>query len=97
MWRVWQPIFRWPYLCPVSFADPLGLVVVMPRAYQPVTFEEVVAATPDWYPDPTCETKPEDFGRIGGQVLALDYGLPYADTVAERRAYYEKKTGTQWH
>jgi hypothetical protein len=62
----------------------------MPRAAQPVTFEEVVAATPDYYPDTTSETKPADFGRIGNRVLAVDYGLPYADMVAERRAYYRR-------
>jgi hypothetical protein len=90
MWRIWRPVFGWTNLCPVTFADPLGLLVVMPRAAQPVTFEEVVAATPDCYPDTTCETKPEDFGRLGDRVVALDYGLPDADMVCERRAYYRR-------
>jgi hypothetical protein len=63
----------------------------MPRAAQPVTFEDVIAATPDYYPDTTSETKPADFGRVGNRVLALDYGLPYADMVTERRAYYQSK------
>jgi hypothetical protein len=53
-----------------------------------VTFEEVVTGTPDYYPDITSEAKPEDFGRVGELVLALDYGLPDADMVCERRAYY---------
>jgi hypothetical protein len=88
MWRTWRPIFGWENLCPVTFADPLGLFVIMPRATPPVTFEDVAAATPDYYPDITSETKPEDFGRVGDQVLALDYGLSDADLVAERRAYY---------
>ena len=91
MWLRWRPLFGWENLCPVAFADPLGFFVLMPRAAQPVTFEQVVAATPDYYPDITAETKPEDFGRIAGQVVALDYGLPSADLVRERRGYY------QWH
>lgn len=88
MWRIWRPIFRWKNLCPIKYADPLGVLVVMPRAAQPVTPEDVVAATPDYYPETTSETKPEDFGRLGGCVVALDYGLPDADMVRERRAYY---------
>jgi hypothetical protein len=88
MWQTWRSLFGWENLCPVSFADPLGLFIVMPRAAQPVTFEDVVAATPDYYPDITSETKPEDFGRVGNRVLALDYGLPDAQMVADRRAYY---------
>jgi hypothetical protein len=91
MWRTWRPVFGWKNLCPVIFADPLGLVVVMPRAMQPVTADEVDAETPDSYPDTTSETKPDDFGRVEGRLLALDYGLPYADMVAERRAYYRGK------
>jgi hypothetical protein len=88
MWGKWRPIFGWENLCPVVVADRFGLVVVMRRAVQPVTFQDVVAATPDYYPEPTYETKPEDFGRLNGRVLALDYGLPTADMVKDRRAYY---------
>lgn len=92
MWRTWRPIFGWENLCPVCFADPLGLLVVMPRAQQPVTFADVVAATShNYYPDVASETKCDDFGRVENRVLILDYGLPYADIVAERRAYYASK------
>jgi hypothetical protein len=66
------------------------LVVVMPRAVQPVTEAELDAADPDHYPDITAESKPEDFGRMDGRVVALDYGLPYADMVRERRAHFRK-------
>lgn len=92
MWRIWRPIFGWGNLCPIKFADPLRVCVVMPRATQPVTFQDVVAATPDYYPDITSETKPEDFGRVGNRILALDCGLPDADMVAERRAYYTSRS-----
>jgi len=88
MWRKWRPLFGWENLCPIKFADPFGLFVIMPRATQPVTFDDVVAARPAYYPDITSETKPADFGRLGNRVVALDYGLPNADTVAEQRAYY---------
>jgi hypothetical protein len=93
MWRTWRKKFDWGYLCPVLFADPLGLVVVMPRAEQPVTYEEVVAATPDCYPDVTSEFKCEDFGRVNGRVLALDYGLPDAGMVREARTRYVRSEG----
>jgi hypothetical protein len=88
MWQVWRPIFHWSNLCPVLASDPLGLVVVMPRAFQPVSREEVEAADPDDYPSITAETKPDDYGRIGTKVFALDYGLPDKKMTGERRAYY---------
>jgi hypothetical protein len=94
MWRTWRRVFGWHNLCPILFADPFGLVVVMPRAAQPVTLEEMVEATPDYYPDITSETKPADFGRVGDRVLALDYGLPDADMVLERRAYYRSRAAS---
>ena len=88
MWFCWRPLFRWRTLCPVIWADPLGLLVIMPRASQPVPQEEVDALL-EYYPDITAETKHEDFGAIQGQIVALDYGLPFADVVRERRNYYE--------
>ena len=88
MWYRWLPLFGWESLCPILFADPLGLVVVMPRAQQPVTLEEIQAATPVYFPEPTYETKAEAFGLVNGRVLALDYGLPWRDTVSKMRAYY---------
>ena len=90
MWRKWRPKFGWENLCPVLFADPLGLVVVMPLAIQPVTSDEVDEASGDYYPDVDAETKPEDYGRLGTRVVVLDYGLPDDDMVRKRRAYYEK-------
>ena len=91
MWQKWRPIFGWENLCPIKFADPFGLVVVMPRAEQPVSFDDVLAATPDYYPDITAETKPEDYGRVEQRIVALDYGLPDADMISERRIYYSSK------
>jgi hypothetical protein len=64
------------------------LVVVMPRAEQPVTDDEIRTATPLYFPEPTYKYKPEDFGRVNGSMLALDYGLPSRDTVSEARHYY---------
>ncbi|MDE2137026.1 MAG: hypothetical protein KGJ68_06280 [Gammaproteobacteria bacterium] len=89
MWRVWRLKFaKWECLCPVLLADPFGLVVVMPRASTGPTAEEIERAKPDHYPDITCEWKPEDCGLLDGRLVALDYGLPWADSVRERRAYY---------
>jgi hypothetical protein len=88
MWRVWRPVFGWENLCPVLFADPFGVFVVMPRA-QPIITDDV--AHRDYYPDITAEAKREDYGIVGDQVLALDYGLWDADAIAERRSYYSSK------
>lgn len=62
----------------------------MPRAEQPVTFEDVKKATPDFYPEFVVETKCEDFGRVAGSVVALDYGLWDAEDVANRREKFKK-------
>jgi hypothetical protein len=60
----------------------------LPRALQPVSLAEIEAADPDDYPGITAETKPEDYGRIGTQIFALDYGLPDEKMTGDRRAYY---------
>jgi hypothetical protein len=91
MWQRWRPIFGWRHLCPVLRADSLGLLVLMPRARTPVTFAEVAAERPnDDYPEATDEpTKPDDYGRIDGQLVALDYGLFAAEALHNQREYYE--------
>jgi hypothetical protein len=88
MWYVWRLKYRWENLCPILFADPLGFFVVMKRAAQPVTREGKDAADPDYHPNITAEAKPEDWGRLGELIVAVDYGLPDQDMVDEQRAYY---------
>lgn len=92
MWRVWRPKFRWQHLCPIICADPLGFVVVMPRA-EPVTQEEVDREMPDYYPAINAECKAADHGRVGGQLLILDYGLPDLEMVRVQRANYGRQNG----
>ena len=87
MWHKWRPIFGWRTLCPIYFSDPLGLIVVMPRATQPVSQEDV-DALPDYHPTITAELKADDYGLLLDNVLALDYGLPDKDMVQQRRDYY---------
>ena len=89
MWKNWQPKFKWATLCPVYLADPAGFIVIMPRAQQPVTREEV-EAMPDYYPMITSEPKVENYGRLGLRVVALDYGLSDKQSVLERRQYYSQ-------
>jgi hypothetical protein len=90
MWRLWRIKYGWENLCPVLFADSFGLMVIMSRA-APVSWNEVQAENPDYYPSPTDEySKPEDYGRLHGRIVAVDYGLPDEDLVKERRAYYTK-------
>jgi hypothetical protein len=94
MWFHWRPLFKWRTLCPIHFADPLGVLVVMPKAIQPVA-DSAVKALPDYYPGVTAELKSDDYGYVGGQLVALDYGLPYADSVRERRTYYQGFNGRE--
>lgn len=90
IWQLWRPIFGWQNICPVLASDPWGLVIVMPRAEQPVMFEDVKKATPDCCPEFVVETKCEDFGRVAGSVVALDYGLWDAEEVAKHREKFRK-------
>ena len=90
MWSKWRRRFGWANLCPVLCADPFGLVVVMRRAIQPITLEEVVTADRDYYPDIDVEYKPENWGRLRDRVVCVDYGKPYKTDVAERRNYLSK-------
>jgi len=92
LWFKWRKVFGWQTLCPIHFADPAGLLVLMPRAEQPVTQAEV-ESLPDYYPAHTAEYKAEDHGRLHGSVVAVDYGLGFADTVLEKRSYYAKFRG----
>jgi hypothetical protein len=88
-WRTWRPRFKWQNLCPIWFADPLGCVVIMARA-SAVTFDEIVAADRDDYPDINVEYKPDNWGRLRGRVVCFDYGLSDEASVQERRAYLGK-------
>lgn len=91
VWRVWRPHFDWSHLCPVIASDPLGLVVLMPRASQPVTQAEVDAADVG-QPGCDAECKPDDWGRLSGRVVAVDYGLGDEAQAASRRAYYREQS-----
>lgn len=92
MWFSWRPRFLWKTLCPIYYADPFGLMVVMPRVVQPVP-QEQVDAMPDYYPNITSETKHDDFGMLGGNIVAIDYGLPFKDAVRKQRMYYQGFSG----
>jgi hypothetical protein len=65
----------WPELCPVLWAMPGGLLIVMPRA----------APLPRWYMVDfyrldrgayvlPVELKHDSFGLLNGRVVAIDYG-----------------------
>ena len=71
MWHIWRPHFPcWTNLCPIAFADRFGFLVVMLRANQPVTIDEIDTDTPDCYPDIHVEfDKIENFGRLDGRIL----------------------------
>ena len=88
MWRIWRLRFAWTSLRPVLFADALGFVVIMPYASEPATPDEAVAVDDVERVPTTAEGKPEDYRRLRGRVVAIDYGLASGAAVRERRAYY---------
>lgn len=73
MWRTWKPYFGWNTLCPVLFADPAGVLLVMARAEQPISQAEV-ESLPDAYPGITAETKPQNYGRHAASSWPLTTG-----------------------
>lgn len=91
MWTIWRPIFGWENLCPVITSVLSGFIVIMRRADQPVSFIDIEQADCDYYPDIEVEYKPENWGKVGGKVVCLDYGIEEMDLVNERRAYLESK------
>jgi hypothetical protein len=95
-WRTWSLRFDgWRnVLAPVLWADRWGWLVVMSRT-ESVSEEvlEAVAWAQDSYPEPPCEFKAEDWGRLpDGRIVAHDYAQPAlaAEAEAERREYLSK-------
>ena len=61
-------------LCPVLFADPLGFVCVMRRAYQPRNMRlKHLLPYFDKFPPPV-DFGPNNFGFLGRKLVLLDYG-----------------------
>jgi hypothetical protein len=67
----------WPELCPVLFADPLGLIVIMPRAVPLTSWDELPYVEgfvhKEDYSLPV-EIKLDSFGWLKGKIVAIDYG-----------------------
>ena len=68
-------------LCPVTYAAPGGMFIIMPRCKE-VTDEEFIAEIPSSWAviddDPgrelPVEMKSCSFGRLNGRIVAVDYG-----------------------
>jgi hypothetical protein len=71
-------------LCPVVWSAPSGWLLVM-RAAEPLSSEEGETFIPppwDYVPHTDgCpwESKPEDWGRLQGKLVAVDYSAPALD------------------
>ncbi len=87
----WQPRFQWETLCPIKFADCLGLIVIMPAAGA-VASEDEMQELDDAYTKEfsiiTSEGKPDDYRWLNGRLVVVDYGLACAADVREQRAKY---------
>jgi hypothetical protein len=95
VWFKWRPTFTWGNLCPIKFADPWGCIVIMRRA-APTAIEEIDAADIDFYPNIDVEfDKAENFGRLDGAVVAVDYGLFDESAVHERQEYLAMKAAAK--
>ena len=92
MWFRWRPKFKWDQLCPVLFADPLGIVVVMPRAApaDPSAVSAAIERDGNSDPLPTSELRPEGYGMVQGRVVCFDYGLADPDMIRDKRDYYAR-------
>ena len=94
VWVVWRPIFSWKHLCPVIALDPFGIFLLMYKAEQPVSQEEIDEADDEVYPNIEIECKPENWGRIKNKIVCLDYGIETKELVDKQREYLEsKRTG----
>ncbi len=93
IWNIWRPVFGWEHLCPIIISAPSSLFIVMRKAYQPVSFAEVQEADDcyDYYPDVPMEYKAENWGKVDGKVVCLDYGIDDEDSIINERAYLESK------
>src|SRR5690349_17829438 len=64
-------------LCPVRFALPYGLLVIMPRC-EPVSdgflLDEEIAIWASGEQLLPVELKTDSFGRLNGKLVAVDYG-----------------------
>jgi hypothetical protein len=96
MWTVWRQEFGWPHLCPVVWGDPDGHILVMQRAKQDVTFDEIRAFEDAWLDSqlahlPSAEPKPEDWGHLAdGRLVVCDYGYACdneAEILRQREEY----------
>lgn len=67
--RVWWRLTRDPRLCPVRFAFPLGVCVVMERAMPHTGAVEDTAF--DGLP---YDPRPDNVGELAGRVVLIDYG-----------------------
>lgn len=82
--RYWSQ-FNCHQLCPVLFADPVGLLVVMPRCEQvePKFGNSAIACPVEflwwerWGTEGArvpVENVAENFGYLGGRLVSFDYG-----------------------
>ena len=77
-----KDVYGWAYrkvdLCPVRFAFPLGLLVVMPRVRVMTDAEFLKFDYQEWSERAgryiTVEDKESSFGWLDGRVVAIDYG-----------------------
>ena len=72
--RQWSQLGK-DCLCPVLFADPFGLLVVMPRLLDPP--RQVCPVEVLWFQEvanvPT-DRNPSNFGWVDGRMVLWDYG-----------------------
>lgn len=66
-----------PFVCPILWAAPLGLAIVMPRVgiiERDLTDPEHAHFFPLCFP--LVEHKPDSFGYFGNRLVAVDFGAP---------------------
>src|SRR3954452_23414700 len=64
--------------CPVRLYIPGGFLNVMPRC-EPLNdadWREFAGCLPAFAGGLEVEQKPDSFGKVGGRIVAVDYGIP---------------------
>ncbi len=93
-WKLWNEVQFTPWahwFAPCRRISPCGLVLIQERTV-PLDDGELPEALPDFFTD----IKPDNFGRIGGRVVAQDYALTLLSGVGLQNAALRTVAPEEW-
>lgn len=93
-WEIWRDVAgtKWQrWFAPCVEISPCGAVLIQKRA-KPLRDGFLPKSLPSFFSD----IKPENFGMVGRQVVAVDYALTYLNRDALRRARMRRTPRKEW-